>query len=67
MIEEDKYKDFVSLIELARGPKASKLTSWENDFIDSMGEKIEEFGQDTFMSEKQWKVIERLERKLGIE
>ena len=67
MIEEDKYNDFVSLIELARGPKAQKLTSWENDFIDSMSEKIEEFGQDTFMSDKQWLVIERIERKLGIE
>ena len=67
MIEEDKYKDFVSLIEFARGSKAPKLTSWENDFIDSMSEKIEEFGQDVFMSEKQWKIIERIETKLGIE
>ena len=67
MIEEDKYKDFVSLIEFARGAKASKLTSWEKDFIDSMSEKIEEFGQDVFMSEKQWKIIERIETKLGIE
>lgn len=67
MIEEDKYNNLISLIDLARGSKAQKLSSWENDFIDSISERVEEFGQDVFMSDKQWNVIERIEKKLGIE
>lgn len=66
MIEEDKYNNLISLIDLVRGFKAQKLSSWENDFMDSISERVEEYGHDVFMSDKQWLIIEKIERKLGI-
>ena len=66
-ISQERYDNLISLIDLSRGSGAQKLSSWETDFMDSISERAEEFGQDIFMSDKQWAVIERIEKKLGIE
>lgn len=66
-ISEEEYSNLLSLVDLAKGSGASKLSSWENDFITSMGERAADFGQTMFMSDKQRAVIKRIEEKLGIE
>jgi hypothetical protein len=43
-----------------------ELTEWEQEFLESLSERIEQYGDRTRISVKQWAVIERIEGKLGI-
>lgn len=40
------------------------LTEWEQQFVDDMTEKLEEFGEDLVVSDKQWEILNRIEMKV---
>lgn len=42
------------------------LTEWEQDFLESLSDRVAEYGDRTRISERQWEVVERIEGKLGI-
>lgn len=42
------------------------LTDWEQGFLESLSDRIEQYGDRTRISEKQWAIIERIEGKLGL-
>lgn len=43
----------------------SAFTSFEISFMDSMAERIAQYGENTFISEKQWKVIHEVYDKVS--
>jgi hypothetical protein len=40
------------------------LTEWEQGFVDSINGRFVAYGTRVFVSEKQWNIIDRIERKL---
>lgn len=42
-----------------------KLTDWEQEFCDSIATKIEQFGERTYLSERQMEIVDRIQRKLS--
>jgi hypothetical protein len=42
-----------------------RINAWEEEFLASLAEKITEWGERTYISERQWAVIERIEEKLA--
>jgi DNA polymerase III subunit epsilon len=40
------------------------LSDWEQDFVTDLAAKVSQYGDKTFMSDKQWGVLERIERKV---
>jgi uncharacterized membrane protein YebE (DUF533 family) len=55
------------ILEAAAAAEADGLLSeWEVDFTGSMRERIRTYGSRTYVSERQWKSIDRLEAKLRI-
>lgn len=44
----------------------SYLTKWEHDFMGSIIERFEKYGEGTYISAKQWGVIERIAEKLDV-
>ena len=51
--------------ELLAEAQEADLSDWEQDFLESLEERIDEWGERTFISIKQWEVIERIEEKLN--
>ena len=51
--------------ELLADAEHADLSDWEQDFLESLEERIDEWGERTFISIKQWEVIERIEEKLN--
>jgi hypothetical protein len=47
-----------------RAEEAGHLTSFEAEFVENVGEQVDKYGRSTFVSEKQWNVINRLAEKL---
>jgi hypothetical protein len=41
-----------------------RLTAWEEQFIEDISARLAEYGRSTRLSEKQWDIIDRLERKV---
>ena len=42
-----------------------KLTAWEQEFCDSIAEKIEQYGERTFLNARQMEIVDRIQRKLS--
>ena len=51
--------------ELLADAEHADLSAWEQGFLESLEERIGEWGKRTFISIKQWEVIERIEEKLN--
>ena len=43
---------------------AGALNDWETEFIDSIRDRVKDYGDKARISEKQWEVLERIEAKL---
>lgn len=41
-----------------------RLSAWEDEFVASLLERLEQYGSKTFISEKQWAILDRLEEKI---
>ena len=62
MIDEERL---VRLKELLSDAEAcARLTQWENDFCDSMREKVLTYGLRLNLSDKQEDVLSRIENKV---
>lgn len=42
----------------------SRLSNWEQEFLDSMRDRVERYGVNVLVSDKQWAVIERIQAKI---
>lgn len=40
------------------------LTSWENAFIDDMRARFTQYGERTHVSDRQWGILNRIEKKI---
>ncbi len=40
------------------------ITAWERDFVESFRERLEEYGERTRVSEKQWAILDRIYDKV---
>jgi hypothetical protein len=40
------------------------VTKWERDFMDSQRERLEQYGERTRISDKQWAIIDRIYDKV---
>lgn len=49
---------------LADSETCELLTEWEQKFCADMAERVDRFAEATRMSEKQWDVFERIEKKM---
>ena len=60
----DELADIKSMLQDV-DTHGDKLTDWEADFCDSIAQKIEQYGERTFLSERQMEIVERIQRKLS--
>lgn len=44
-----------------------KMTEWETAFMKSQKERYDQYGLDTRVSPKQWNVIHKVGKKLGLD
>ena len=65
-IGEELTEFFDRLIDTARD-STGKLTTWEQDFITDIGNRFEAYRERFTCSAKQWEIISRIGRKLGVE
>lgn len=42
-----------------------KLTEWEDEFLDTIRSRIEQYGERTHLSAKQMEIVERIQHKLS--
>jgi hypothetical protein len=63
--------DILSEDELSRineilgdAENSARLSDWENEFCDSVRDRILEYGNRARISAKQWDVLDRIENKL---
>lgn len=53
------------LVEIAKDAEScSRLSKFEEQFLDTLRENLLKYGKKIYMSEKQWEVIERIEGKV---
>jgi hypothetical protein len=41
-----------------------RLTAWEDQFVADLKERFDQYGGDTYISDKQWAILERIESKV---
>lgn len=63
MITEEHYAELDALLKRCL-EEDGKLSDWENDFVSQFVDKLEEYGTDLRLSDKQNEVLKRIERKL---
>jgi hypothetical protein len=60
--------DYDRVVELCKdaveAAQMGRLTKWEEQFIEDIDGRLAEYGKNTRLSEKQWEVIDRLEKKV---
>lgn len=44
--------------------RSARLNDWETEFIDSIRDRVTEYGAHARISAKQWEIIDRIEGKL---
>jgi hypothetical protein len=49
---------------VADAERSTHISDWEENFIASMHEKLDEEGDSFELSDKQWAVLERIEQKV---
>lgn len=61
-LDED---DLTRIKEICADAESSaRLNDWETEFIDSIRDRVTEYGARARISAKQWDIIERIEQKL---
>lgn len=58
--------DFGRLRRALEAAESERLRPFEEEFFASMRERVERYGKGTFVSPKQWAVIERFEERIGL-
>jgi hypothetical protein len=61
---QDSHRLEVILEAAFRAVDDGMLSQWEAEFTGSMRERVRKWGSRVFVSEKQWKSVDRLEEKL---
>jgi hypothetical protein len=46
---------------------SQRVSPWEEGFMQDMAIRVEKYGVDTYISAKQWAVVEKIAKKLDIE
>lgn len=62
---KQQLKDFYELCELAE-TYSDRVNDWEANFLTSVKERVDKYGEDTQMSEKQLETIEKISRKVYV-
>ena len=62
MIDKERLKQLEELLSDAEA--CARLTDWEEEFLDSMREKVLTYGIRLNLSDKQEDVLERIESKV---
>ena len=58
-------KELAELREILRDAEScARLSQWEEEFADDMRNRVLLYGAETRVSDAQWKVIRRIERKV---
>lgn len=65
MLSPDEYDELVDLLHVGRDDD-DRLTDWECEFLDTLRDRVAQYGVDVFVSDRQWEVIERLRVKLRL-
>jgi hypothetical protein len=61
-VDEDQHAELVELLRDAR--MCARLTAFETDFLESIEERLAQYGTRLRVSAKQWAVIKRIEGKV---
>ena len=56
-------RDFTFLTTVMDGMQLPKLSEWEQDFVVKMRAQIDQYGDRTMLSNKQWPIVEKLYQK----
>lgn len=62
---QQQLKDFYELCELAEA-HSDRVNDWEANFLTSVKERVDKYGEDTQMSERQLETIEKISRKVYV-
>lgn len=60
----DEHKDLKKTLSALR---AVSLNEWDTDFVDSLTDKLEKYGDRVRVSSLQWEQLERMRRQYDIE
>jgi hypothetical protein len=64
VIDAEEYEEIERILNAAE-ENESRLTPWEVLFVDGLAHDFGTWGRKTKMSEKQWKILRRIDRRLG--
>jgi hypothetical protein len=53
----------IQMILKVAAENTNLLTQWENDWVNSVGERFEQYGARFYVSDKMWAIFDRLETK----
>jgi hypothetical protein len=61
-----KGVEFIGLIESAFTDSASLCTTWQQDFFESFTEKVEKFGDEAYITDRQLTQLNKMAEIYGI-
>jgi hypothetical protein len=66
MNDDEKLGDELGRVQeiLADAETTTRLSDWEQNFLDTLRERVLKYGDSTLVTPKQWTVIRRIEEKL---
>lgn len=64
MHRRTQHENLVTTLKLAQA-NPDKLTPWDQEFIDSLSDRLGKYGRDTFLTPRQWEQLNRLQEKLS--
>lgn len=62
VLDDDEIERIEDIIRDAE--HSNLLTAWEDEFVESIRDRLFEYGTKTRISAKQWEILERIEEKL---
>lgn len=63
----EREDEYLQNVLAACGERMKELSEWERGFIEDQQKRYDEYGNDIWMSEKQWGVIDRVAEAMGVE
>ncbi|RPJ29583.1 MAG: hypothetical protein EHM33_00515 [Chloroflexi bacterium] len=63
----EQEHEYVNAVVDAFKEAPKRLSAWEEGFMEDMAMRLEKYQVDTYISPKQWGIIEKVAKKLDIE
>lgn len=62
MLDDEQFEELKRIIADAKD--CSALSQWEEEFLEKTEERVDQYEDRVFVSEKQWAVLKRIREKI---